>query len=308
MGSMSSKRRVVYIIVDGMGTEAFEQATASGRAPAFAFLKAHGHYVRDSIAVFPTITPAATARPPTMMHWTSASLRAVRRRAKSVNCGGMPSGLPGVPREQAKTTGTHKRCMTSAEVESGRPLAGISVDAYAIGAVGIGNEATTGSDGTFQIEDLNSTNGVTTLFSINNASASAAVAHVTVWTDLSVPVLDFDVYLTGFDVQTITMRSAEGRFSVQGKGRGQTPRFGKMEERRGRRCRHAHRSGEWDADLLLQPAGGDGADVLKGGSGADVLHGRDGDDRRAAERRRPAGNHGAPAPAHGSRRHRHERC
>ena len=54
--------------------------------------------------------------------------------------------------------------------------------------------------------DLNSTNGVTTLFSINNASASAAVAHVTVWSDLSVPVLDFDVYLTGFDVQTINMR------------------------------------------------------------------------------------------------------
>lgn len=58
---MSSQRRVVYIIVDGMGTEAFEQATASGRAPAFAFLKAQGHYVRDSVAVFPTITPAATA-------------------------------------------------------------------------------------------------------------------------------------------------------------------------------------------------------------------------------------------------------
>ena len=54
--------------------------------------------------------------------------------------------------------------------------------------------------------DLNSANGVTTLFSINNASASAAVAHVTVWTDLSVPVLDFDVYLTGYDVQTINMR------------------------------------------------------------------------------------------------------
>src|SRR5688572_20091536 len=54
--------------------------------------------------------------------------------------------------------------------------------------------------------DLNSANGVTTLFSINNASASAAVAHVTVWTDLSVPVLDFDIYLTGFDVQTMNMR------------------------------------------------------------------------------------------------------
>src|SRR5918995_1847445 len=54
--------------------------------------------------------------------------------------------------------------------------------------------------------DLNSPNGITTLFSINNASAAAALAHVTVWTDLSVPVLDFDVYLTGYDVQTMNMR------------------------------------------------------------------------------------------------------
>jgi len=58
---MRLKRRVVYVIVDGMGTEGFEQATSSGRAPAFAFLKSHGSYVRDSVAVFPTITPAATA-------------------------------------------------------------------------------------------------------------------------------------------------------------------------------------------------------------------------------------------------------
>lgn len=55
------KRRVVYIIVDGMGTEAFEQAIASGRAPAFELLRTHGKFVRDSVAVFPTITPAATA-------------------------------------------------------------------------------------------------------------------------------------------------------------------------------------------------------------------------------------------------------
>ncbi len=54
--------------------------------------------------------------------------------------------------------------------------------------------------------DLNSPNGVTTLFSVNNASAAPAIAHVTVWTDLSVPVLDFDVYLTGYDVQTMNMR------------------------------------------------------------------------------------------------------
>jgi hypothetical protein len=52
----------------------------------------------------------------------------------------------------------------------------------------------------------NNNNGVNTLFSINNASASAAVAHVTFWTDQSIPTLDFDVYLTGYDVQTISVR------------------------------------------------------------------------------------------------------
>ena len=54
--------------------------------------------------------------------------------------------------------------------------------------------------------DIDDPNGVTTLFSINNASAAPALAHVTVWTDLSVPVLDFDVFLTGYDVQTMNMR------------------------------------------------------------------------------------------------------
>lgn len=54
--------------------------------------------------------------------------------------------------------------------------------------------------------DVDDYEGINTLFSINNASASAAVAHVTVWTDQSIPTLDFDVYLTGFDVQTISIR------------------------------------------------------------------------------------------------------
>ncbi|HSK78984.1 MAG TPA: hypothetical protein VLQ45_21200, partial [Thermoanaerobaculia bacterium] len=54
--------------------------------------------------------------------------------------------------------------------------------------------------------DLDSAEGVTTLFSVNNASASAAVAHVTFWTDESIPTLDFDIYLTGYDVQTINIR------------------------------------------------------------------------------------------------------
>jgi len=47
--------------------------------------------------------------------------------------------------------------------------------------------------------------GVTTLFSLRNASSSAALARVTVWSDLAIPVTAFDVYLTGYDVETIDM-------------------------------------------------------------------------------------------------------
>jgi hypothetical protein len=54
--------------------------------------------------------------------------------------------------------------------------------------------------------NLSDPNGLTTLFSINNSSATAVLTHVVVWSDLSVPVLDFNVYLTGYDVQTINVR------------------------------------------------------------------------------------------------------
>jgi hypothetical protein len=54
--------------------------------------------------------------------------------------------------------------------------------------------------------DLNNANGVTTLFSVNNASAAPALAHITIWTDMTVPILDFDVYLTGYDVQSFNLR------------------------------------------------------------------------------------------------------
>jgi hypothetical protein len=54
--------------------------------------------------------------------------------------------------------------------------------------------------------DLDHPNGLTTLFSINNASATAVLAHVALWSDLAVPVLNFNVYLTGYDVQTVNLR------------------------------------------------------------------------------------------------------
>lgn len=54
--------------------------------------------------------------------------------------------------------------------------------------------------------DVAGTSGVTTFFSINNASAAPALAHVTVWSNLSIPLIDFNVFLTGYDVQVINMQ------------------------------------------------------------------------------------------------------
>jgi hypothetical protein len=48
--------------------------------------------------------------------------------------------------------------------------------------------------------------GINTIFTLNNASATSVLAHVTVWSDLSVPVLSFSVYLTGYDMQVMDMR------------------------------------------------------------------------------------------------------
>ncbi len=58
-----------------------------------------------------------------------------------------------------------------------------------------------------EVGDACTTNrGLTTLFAVGNASAAPTVAHVTLWTDLSIPSLDFDIYLTGFDIQTVNLR------------------------------------------------------------------------------------------------------
>jgi hypothetical protein len=55
-------------------------------------------------------------------------------------------------------------------------------------------------------QDLDNARGPNTVFSVNNASVQAVLAHVTIWSDLSVPILDFNIYLTGYDVQTINLR------------------------------------------------------------------------------------------------------
>jgi hypothetical protein len=54
--------------------------------------------------------------------------------------------------------------------------------------------------------DLDHPDGPTTLFSVNNASATAILANVVVWTDLGVPSFTFPLYLTGYDIQTFNLR------------------------------------------------------------------------------------------------------
>lgn len=54
--------------------------------------------------------------------------------------------------------------------------------------------------------DLNNPNGVTTLFSVNVSEASAYLVQVTLWSDFGIPTVTFNIYLTGFDTQTVNLR------------------------------------------------------------------------------------------------------
>lgn len=49
-------KKLVLIVVDGMTPAAFERAIEGGRAPALAYLAAHGDY-RRAVSVFPSLTP-----------------------------------------------------------------------------------------------------------------------------------------------------------------------------------------------------------------------------------------------------------
>jgi len=46
---------------------------------------------------------------------------------------------------------------------------------------------------------------ITTNFNLTNVSANPQIAHITIWTNWSFPVIDFNVYLTGYDVQGISL-------------------------------------------------------------------------------------------------------
>jgi hypothetical protein len=53
--------------------------------------------------------------------------------------------------------------------------------------------------------DLENSAGETTLFTVTNVTNFDQIAHVTLWTDYGYPVIDFNLYLTGYDVQAINL-------------------------------------------------------------------------------------------------------
>jgi hypothetical protein len=54
--------------------------------------------------------------------------------------------------------------------------------------------------------DLTSQSGDTATFTVTNVSPEERIAHVTLWTNRAYPVIDFNIYLTGYDVQSIDLR------------------------------------------------------------------------------------------------------
>ncbi len=85
--------------------------------------------------------------------------------------------------------------------------------------------------------DLTNPNGRNTIFTVdkggrldavsmggvNSNIPTAVLAHVTVWSDLGVPVLNFNIYLTGYDVETVNMRNVLGGVLPRTASAGQDP-------------------------------------------------------------------------------------
>jgi len=59
----------------------------------------------------------------------------------------------------------------------------------------------------FEVEfaQLDRSRALNTLFTITNTVRFSQIAHITIWTDWSFPVIDFNVYLTGYDVAGISL-------------------------------------------------------------------------------------------------------
>ena len=63
----------------------------------------------------------------------------------------------------------------------------------------------------------------TTLFTIQNTTAVPQIARVTLWTDWAYPLLTFNVFLTGYDVQGINLYDVFARGAFPGTSNAAAP-------------------------------------------------------------------------------------
>jgi len=62
--------------------------------------------------------------------------------------------------------------------------------------------------------DVSGNSGQTTLFTVTNVTRYPQIAHVTLWTDYGYPVMAFNIFLTGYDVQAINLADVLIRGSI----------------------------------------------------------------------------------------------
>jgi hypothetical protein len=69
----------------------------------------------------------------------------------------------------------------------------------------------------FEVDQTNAA-GETTLFTVSNVVQTPQIVHVTIWTDWSFPLFSFNIFLTGYDVQSINLFDiiARGRIAEPG--------------------------------------------------------------------------------------------
>src|SRR6185369_15055075 len=73
-----------------------------------------------------------------------------------------------------------------------------------------GSPSTTNNDDSCDIALL----PATTLFTIVNTSQVPQIARVTIWSDLGYPVVNFNLFLTGYDVQALNLYDVLARFII----------------------------------------------------------------------------------------------
>ena len=68
----------------------------------------------------------------------------------------------------------------------------------------------------FEVDVTDAKFGVTTIFTVTNVSPQPQIANVTFWTDWGYPVLNFPLFLSGYDVEPINLFDVLGRGVITG--------------------------------------------------------------------------------------------